>query len=546
MPFEDIPVEYVKFQGWENAHGTEKRDNIYTFKPNNGQQTWRKGLKDLKAIVRYVQSYDTIPELRAYGGSWSLSEAAAVRKYEQTFLDGGMVDTSHLDRVIRTGLESTFVRSDYAAQRSDDLGGDAPNEHLVLVQSGTTVEDLNRILGDSDPPRSLKTTGASDGQSICGAVQTGTHGGAYDVGSMHDSVVGLHIVGENGEDHWIERESNPVVTDDFLDWFEGRLHRDDNLFESALVGIGAFGLVHAMLIETEPLFDLAVWRWKCAFDHAAREAIEAIVNRDETSWVNAVTNFPGASPPDELPYHFEVNFNVYAADDDAQCAYMTAMYKRTDHRVPVGDFDAKQPEVGSCIYEMISKAPDLLDSIRRNPPGDLIANAVKNVVLSKRQTYHGERGTLAQVFGTPALPNTDGCSTEFALPAEHALDAVELVREVARGDTFLGVMGLRFVKSTSAPLAHTSFDGTDLACTIELPAVQSNETIAFYDNLWDALDREPYPYKFHLGQQNNLTRRRARTLFGVGRLRRWADARRQLLSPAGRRLFTNSLVAKFA
>jgi hypothetical protein len=38
--------------------------------------------------------------------------------------------------------------------------------------------------------RSLKASGASNGQSIAGCISTGTHGAAFQVGAVHEAIVG--------------------------------------------------------------------------------------------------------------------------------------------------------------------------------------------------------------------------------------------------------------------------------------------------------------------------------------------------------------------
>src|SRR5690606_10230531 len=88
-------------------------------------------------------------------------------------------------------------------------------EYLVFTQCGTSVLELNRILERRG--LALPTSGASNGQTFCGAFSTGTHGAANMVGSMQDYVAGLHVVGEGGRDYWVEPASRPVVSRKFCE-----------------------------------------------------------------------------------------------------------------------------------------------------------------------------------------------------------------------------------------------------------------------------------------------------------------------------------------
>ena len=113
---------------------------------------------------------------------------------------------------------------------------------------------------DSNPKRSLKASGASNGQSIAGCSSTGTHGAAFNVGAVHDAIVGLHIVTGPDRHVWLEKKSNPVASDEFIKWLGAEPIKDDDIFNSAVVSFGSFGFIHGMLIETEPVFLLEQFR----------------------------------------------------------------------------------------------------------------------------------------------------------------------------------------------------------------------------------------------------------------------------------------------
>ena len=124
----------------------------------------------------------------------------------------------------------------------------------MFAQCGTTVLELNQVLEAKG--LALPTSGASNGQTIAGAIATGTHGAANSVGAMQDFVVGLHVIGEDGRHYFIERASRPVVSPSFVARLGAEVRRDDQLFDAALVSFGSFGLVHAVLLEVVPLYVL--------------------------------------------------------------------------------------------------------------------------------------------------------------------------------------------------------------------------------------------------------------------------------------------------
>src|SRR4029450_7420683 len=101
------------------------------------------------------------------------------------------------------------------------------------------------------------------------------------------------------------------------------LRRDDALFEAALVSFGSFGIVHGLLIETEPLFLLEAYRQRLLLTDPLWQAISGLT-----------FDVPELPHPGERPYHFQVVFNPH---DIAGGVYVRIMYKgpyRDDYTPP--------------------------------------------------------------------------------------------------------------------------------------------------------------------------------------------------------------------
>src|SRR5215831_2413066 len=167
-------------------------------------------------------------QLRAMGNGWSFTKVAVC--------DGGVVDTKSLR--LSFALRDSFVAPEYLA--SGKHGSD-----LFFVQCGMSILQLNEKLESGG--RSLKASGASNGQSIAGATSTGTHGSAYKVAAVHDSIVGLHIITGANRHVWLEKKSNPVASDEFVNWLGAEKISDDDIFNSAVVSFGCFGFIHSIL-----------------------------------------------------------------------------------------------------------------------------------------------------------------------------------------------------------------------------------------------------------------------------------------------------------
>ena len=105
--------------------------------------------------------------------------------------------------------------------------------------------------------------GGSGGQTVFGALTTGTHGADFHNPPIADAVLAMHLVTDGGRHYWIEPETltslEARLTDDEPlkalygqarfggpDTFE--VIRDDNIFNSVLISAGRFGIVYSIVI----------------------------------------------------------------------------------------------------------------------------------------------------------------------------------------------------------------------------------------------------------------------------------------------------------
>ena len=165
---------------------------------------------------------------------------------------GYAVDTSRLDRNLQTILPNIL---------SDSVN---PAE-LFYVEAGMTISFLNKLLDSQTPPVALKTMGGASGQSIAGAISTGTHGGDFDRPPLADNVRAIYIVGAGGVHHWVEPArhiTDPEKLRRMYPCLNGHIHYNDDMFHAALVSIGAMGVIYAVVLDVVPQYSLLQWnKW---------------------------------------------------------------------------------------------------------------------------------------------------------------------------------------------------------------------------------------------------------------------------------------------
>jgi FAD binding domain-containing protein len=492
-------------QQWVNAHGNITAHVAQLIDLRNpltpGNQSTLEAYNAMTAALQdlITQALAAQVRLRAAGAGWSLSDAAVT--------DGWLLNTQPLDFTFR--LEPQVVSAE-AQERAASLR---------FVQCGLGVAQLSALLRREG--QSLQTSGASNGQTLAGAISTGTHGAALDVGAVHDTVCGLHLIPDAARSLWLERASHPVVTPAFAAALGAELRRDDALFEAALVSFGGFGILHGLLIETEPLFLLEAYRQRLPLTDALWRAISTLT-----------FDVPELPHPGERPYHFQVVFNPH---DVVGGVYVTTMYKRPYRE------DYTPPPLSPGRFTPGDDAAAFIGVLTDAVPA-AIPLFTQQILVRAYAPYDKHEGTLAEIFSNTDLRGRLA-STGLGISLDRTREAVEAVlAEQEHSGPAAVVVSLRYVRGSGATLAFPHFPTT---CVLEIDGVQSSRTNDFYLRVWERLERQGIPYTFHWGKQHNLDAARVRRLYGP-RVEHWLAARRQLLGAAERRLFSNALLERLA
>lgn len=469
----------------------------------------------VRAVIDHCLEHDE--KLRVLGSRWSLSN---VVKPEQV-----VVDPANLNVLLQ--VPPAWLSADYRGDRHDR--GYRP----IYAQGGAEISYINRKLTQMD--LALQTSGAGDGHRIAGCIATGTHGAAIDVGAVHDTVLGLHVVVGDGA-RFIHRGTGRVFGGEVAAWLEAATgiptkdDPDDERFFASLVGLGSLGFVFGVVFEAAPLYWLR----------------RRIINRplwDRDVWaaigqVDSSTLHPDVG---ERPYHFDVVLNPYARRERSG-AHATVMWKEEGLHMPDPDRPPPRPQMPSDLVSFVGVLSDALDDL-------FTTNIIGRVItdeLERRFSPGGDRPPQfpSVAFGPADLPPGIGTSTEIVVKASFARQAVETIVEILdeeafNGNLLLGAIGLRFVAGTQALLGMNVPERT---CFIELPSIRNQEVLDLYQRFWDALEARGIPFTCHWGQILDLNPTRLATYFG-DRVTRWQRARRQILATdRERRVFASPLL----
>lgn len=495
-------VDRMAGRVWKNRHETVSQRiagiyDVYNTDSDDKLETYNTATRSLQWLIGEAVSGNH--SLHALGGGWSLTPVSVTPDF--------MVNTKPLR------LQFSISRESIAPGYS----GNAAN--LRYVQCGTSITRLNRTLREKK--KSLKTSGSSNGQTIVGAISTGTHGSTFDFGSLQECVVGLHLVVDADRHIWLERESCPVTADNFACNFGAERIANDPLFNAALVSLGAFGFIHGVLLEVEPRFLLEAYRVWLPYNSALKKTVSTL-------------DFSGLDLPDtRTPYHFELVFNP---NESERRAFVLVMYKRPYRpNYPHPERETDEIGLGDGALAVIGRILDVL-------PARLTRSGINSSVAEEYAEYGPKWGTIGEIFSSETVRGKT-LSAAMAVPlekAEQALEAAFTAHKNQRG-LFAGLISLRYVKGSAATLAFTRFERT---AVLEIDGIYSDTSVEFLKKVWKQLDAEKIPYTQHWGKINNLTAHRVRRGHGDDRVDAWIKARHELLSPEAMQVFSNPFLRK--
>lgn len=501
-PWPETPtLKWAPTPVWENWHHTvsQKIAGIYSVhypagNPKTSADVLKSCTADLQLAIKSARERNV--RLRAAGSAWSLSRAGVT--------DGVMLDTCRLKGWIKISEGNL----DPLYKGAADI-----RPGLFMFQCGTLIAEVNKLIESDTWRRSLWTSGAANGQTIVGATATGTHGSALDFGALHDHIVAIHLLAGPDKQYLLERNSYPVLKPAFATAIGAELKRDDDLFNACVMSFGSFGVIHNVVIETRPRFLLrAETHAPVPFDLALRKLIETLDPE-------AHPKLAGKGPLNFL----QVVINPHSGD-----AMINAMYELAWTEGHVPNYALKAGKIGpgydglGVVGEALNAFPGLIPSFFKLAQGTI-----------DTKPKIGSRG---ETFGYKA-PQTKVASGSVAVAQEHALAALDLLREVNKENPAPLVFGCRFVKRSPALLAFNRFPTT---MVVSLDGVFNDQSVKFLAKAAERLEQKGIPYTQHWGKVNAYTKDRIDKVYGADAAK-WLAARKQLLpDPADRAVFTNA------
>ncbi|MEX2610956.1 MAG: FAD-binding protein [Gemmatimonadota bacterium] len=482
-------------QAWDNVHVTFRAQLDDLIDVDNGPPaggTQQRGFPLLRQVAADLdglaaEARQRGKRIRALGSGWALTDIALT--------DGWLINTKPL-----TGCFELSERY------FEDSFEQARRPFVVLAQAGISVGQLNTHLelgATAGFPRALRTAGIGAGQTIAGAVSGNTHGSAINFGAMPDFVVGIQLVTGSGRSLWLERASEPVLTDEFVAKLGAERMRDDDVFDAAVVSFGAFGIITALAIETEPLYQLA---------------FAPVHDISHADLKHKLSHLAYDDPPGL--HHYEFVFDPYSSNEMAMEAVATKVPVEPGHTPPEPVWIVRS-EKG---FALGPHTPGVILDLPLVTPAQKTAFQFKQ--YRERCILDDTRGTPGQLF-TATITYLEGY-TESALgvSVHDAATMIDVSARVIRDMDLPAMAQVRVAHPSRALLGFTYL--APKTAVFEFGLAHDDRFPEFEDNLTAALTAEGVRYTFHWSKNSGLTPARLQAMYGNSRVQRWRDARKRV------------------
>lgn len=470
--------------------------------------------------------------IRAVGSGHSFSSCAKPRS-GQSFLN-------------LSGLSGPFSEVEWV---KSDPPGLAAGERLIRVKAGTRLKTFNRvILAGRRPALAIINMGTFDGQTLAGAVSTGTHGTGTRLGSLADLVVSMDVVTltRDGDGQPRVQMIRVEPADGITDLAAFRrdraehgmtLYQDDDIFYSMVVSYGCMGVAFSYTLKVRPAYWLRVeddtTQWR-----RLRDDLKA------TRTVPGVGAVPAAADEDR---HFSFLLNVAEMQGKKAVGDPVCLLTRRN-MVPAED----EPKIHTYSWPP-ERAKDSFDewfagAFNLDTPDpvkdhDNLGETLRKKYFereAKKEPFAGNRTASANFIalrrdrdaGKPDAapkPPPDSISTEIAVPADRVTDALDKALDlIQRHRFFFAVpLGIRFTAPSkhylsaaygrptafievAMVLSQSRLDGDhldrdEMRDRIAKPALADVESRLCYEG--ERLGRP------HLGKHHSLNRERLQAMF---------------------------------
>lgn len=479
---------------WNNVHVTMRLnlEDLIDIDNSNAQghaldkyETLNQASKDINDLIKEARAKKK--RIRAIGSAWALSNIQVT--------DHWLLNTKMLNKCFEADQDA--FHDFYPADKKP---------FLVIAQCGISIAELNVYLelpkDKNQVRRSLRTSGIGAGQTIVGAVSGNTHGSAVNFGALAEFVVAIQICNGTDKPVWVERKEYPVMSQQFADKINSKLVQDSDIFHSALVGFGAFGVITAYAIETEPIYHIKFPKIR---EVGQSELLDILGDPGYYSKLR----------------HLEFVFNPYY-EDGFHLIEGTQVPFEEGHPTPKTLWILPNKlgyAPGDLTTKFLLKFPFVSG---KKKTSILFKEYLKNAVLSE------VRGTSGQLY-TASITYLEGYNeTAFAVSTNDAQKTLEIARQATKESKLPLVWQARVVHPGKSLFGFTNH--YPKAIVFEFGIVNTPVYPQFEEFLINKLRQAGIRYTLHWSKNAIVNRQRLEEMYGKESISTWIRSRHALFN----------------
>jgi hypothetical protein len=449
---------------------------------------------------------------RALGSLWSFNDIA---------FNGGWV-LNNTDMDMRLALNPGNMHPDSGVT----------HDNLVFVQCGSTVNQLTSYLEDQG--KSLKVSGGSNGQTMAGVTSTGVHGGAFDRQCLSDYIRGLHLIigPEPGDRVYLERGSDPVLNDAFAQLLNSRLVRDDDVFNSAIVGLGSFGFIAGIVMEVEDIYSLRRYVRSIKYD----DAIFLSQTFDFENSDFRITEETDAGNKPVRPYHFKTYINQYTKDCVAEVLYKIPYQQTVYPEVEIAT--QMHPDMFRLIHWALEKSDmKVTKLLTRLIQGEAMPNPGNNTVPLT--------GTLGDIFRAASFQQP-GFSWALGVDQSQLTKAMQTWLGIFKVHKAPGLSAIKLVRQTKATLGFHKFPVTAVIHMDGLQWKPAGDQLLVQKEIIKAFVRDGIDFTLHWGKNAAWDYPSLIDIMYPAKKDEWIKQRSRLLRSEMAHMFSNDFLNRLS
>jgi hypothetical protein len=459
--------------------------------------------KNLAELLAAVQDAGRTRLIKAIGSGHSSAEVARPRER--------LVQIDQLDQ--------NLVLSDL----KDPGQMPARVEALHAVEAGVTIRHLNeRLAGAKSEPfpngLALRNMGSYDGQTIVGALCTGTHGTGVKLGPLSASVESVMLVtlvddpasASGVRAHVVQVEPSDGVTDPGRFAANPRkkgweLVQDDRTFDAVVVSMGCMGVVYALTLNVTGGYWLRETR-VCRPWSAVKQTLQADV---------------------QGPRHYDLVLSPFKTQQPGGGLDNTCLVTVRDKIAPKNG----APPVRKLPGEFLRCIEQVFGTVAITEFLNLFPGSIPGVIdklLHKLETP-GFESINYNVLILGAGADVKATSNEIAVRLPDAVTAVDEILRLAEANKPEGLhhtapIGVRFVAAARGHLSPQNWGDGQATCMIETPLLKGTHR---FETILQRIERglRPLPGRPHWGQRNGASLPTIKALYP--RLDDWLAAYRR-------------------